>query len=141
MMDFWLQIWRSMNIGGAYPLPLMSKGENDEAEDYVVAIKSKGGDCWHYDSGVVLDGKPIQVIKQEGRRKYVQQVRPRRYTMQNPRPGTQASRSGGASTQCTHFKTEKSTWGFLVWYLADGFVFLWCRLVVLFHVLGRSLPI
>ena len=77
MMDFWLQIWRSMSIGGAYPLPLMSKGEN-EAEDYVVAIKSKGGDCWHYDSGVVLDGKPIQVINQEGRRKYVQQVRPRR---------------------------------------------------------------
>jgi hypothetical protein len=56
----------------------MSKGENDEAEDYVVAIKSKGGDCWHYDSGVVLDGKLIQVINQEGRRKYVQQVRPRR---------------------------------------------------------------
>ena len=41
--------------------------------------------------------------------------------MQNPRPGTQASRSGGASAQCTHFKAEKSTWGFLVWYLADGF--------------------
>ena len=27
--------------------------------------------------------------------------------MQNPRPGTQASRSGGASAQCTHFKAEK----------------------------------
>ena len=78
-------------------------------------------DCWHYDSGVVLDGKLIQVINQEGRRKYVQQVRPRRYTMQNPRPGTQASRSGGASVLCTHFKAEISTWGFLVWYLADGF--------------------
>jgi hypothetical protein len=40
-------------------LPLMSKGEN-EAEDVEVAIKSKGGDCWHYGSGmisdVVLDG-------------------------------------------------------------------------------------
>ena len=37
----------------------MSKGEN-EAEDFEVAIKSKGGDCWHYGSGmisdVVLDG-------------------------------------------------------------------------------------
>ena len=48
-----LQIWfifrRSMILGGAYPLPLMSKREN-EAEDYEVAIKSKGGDCWHYGS-------------------------------------------------------------------------------------------
>ena len=36
---------------------------------YVVAIKSKGGVCWHYDSGVVLDGKRLQVVNQEGRRK------------------------------------------------------------------------
>ena len=46
-----LQIWfifrGSMSLGGAYPLPLMSKGEN-EAEVCQVAIKSKGGDCWHY---------------------------------------------------------------------------------------------
>ena len=28
------------------PLPLMTKGEND-FEDLGVAIKSKGGDCWH----------------------------------------------------------------------------------------------
>ena len=34
-------------------LPLMSKGEND-VEDLEVAIKSKGGDCWHYDSGMPL---------------------------------------------------------------------------------------
>jgi len=35
----------------------MSKGEND-IEDLEITIKSKGGDCWHYDSGtgVVLDG-------------------------------------------------------------------------------------
>jgi hypothetical protein len=26
----------------------------------VVAIKSKGGDCWHYDSGVVLDGNSLR---------------------------------------------------------------------------------
>ena len=25
----------------------------------VVAIKSKGGDCWHYDACVVLDGNPL----------------------------------------------------------------------------------
>ena len=25
----------------------------------VVAIKSKGGDCWHYDAYVVLDGNPL----------------------------------------------------------------------------------
>ena len=34
-------------------------------------------------------------------------MRTRRYTMQGPRPETLASRSGGASTQCTHFKIEK----------------------------------
>jgi len=42
----------------------MSKGEND-IEDFDVAIKSKGGDCWHYDSGrgVVLDGNSWQLIQ------------------------------------------------------------------------------
>ena len=35
------------------PLPLMSKGKND-VEDLEVTIKSKGGDCWHYDSGLAL---------------------------------------------------------------------------------------
>jgi len=35
------------------PLPLISKGEND-FEDLGVAIKSKGGDCWHYDSSLPL---------------------------------------------------------------------------------------
>ena len=35
------------------PLPLMSKGEN-VVEDFEVAIKSKGGDCWHYDSSLAL---------------------------------------------------------------------------------------
>ena len=25
----------------------------------MVAIKSKGGDCWHYDVCVVLDGNPL----------------------------------------------------------------------------------
>ena len=35
----------------------MSKGEN-EAEVCEVAIKSKGGDCWHYVTNVVLDGNP-----------------------------------------------------------------------------------
>jgi len=29
----------------------------------MVAIKSKGGDCWHYDACVVLDGNPL-VAKQ-----------------------------------------------------------------------------
>jgi len=37
------------------PLPLMSKGESEMA----VAIKSKGGDCWHYDACIVLDGNPL----------------------------------------------------------------------------------
>ena len=37
----------------------MSKGEN-EAEDFEVAIKSKGGDCWHYVSSVVLDGNSLR---------------------------------------------------------------------------------
>jgi len=31
----------------------MSKGEN-KAEDFEVAIKSKGGDCWHYVSGMIM---------------------------------------------------------------------------------------
>jgi len=35
------------------PLHLMTKGEND-FEWLVVAIKSKGGDCWHYDTGLAL---------------------------------------------------------------------------------------
>ena len=35
------------------PLPLMSKGEND-FEDLGLAIKSKGGDYCHYDSGLAL---------------------------------------------------------------------------------------
>ena len=35
------------------PLPLMSKEEN-ELKIFEVAIKSKGGDCWHYDSGMSL---------------------------------------------------------------------------------------
>jgi len=35
------------------PLPLMTKGEND-FEDFGVAIKFKGGDCWHYETGVAL---------------------------------------------------------------------------------------
>jgi len=39
-----------------HPLPLMSKGESDFG---VVAIKSKGGDFWHYDACVVLDGNPL----------------------------------------------------------------------------------
>ena len=47
-------------LRGSIPLlPLMSKGEN-EAEVCEVAIKSKGGDCWHYGSGVVLDGNPFR---------------------------------------------------------------------------------
>jgi len=25
----------------------------------MVAIKSKGGDCWHYDTSVVLDGNSL----------------------------------------------------------------------------------
>ena len=35
------------------PLPLMSKGEND-FEWLGVAIKSKGGYYWHYDTGLAL---------------------------------------------------------------------------------------
>ena len=50
--DSSLQIW-SIVRGSINPLPLMSKGEND-IEDLEVAIKSKGGDCWHYDSGLAL---------------------------------------------------------------------------------------
>jgi len=42
--------------GSITPFPLMSKGENDveDLEDLEIAIKSKGGDCWHYDSGLAL---------------------------------------------------------------------------------------
>jgi hypothetical protein len=36
-----VQIWRSMSLGGAYPLPLMSKGEN-EAEDLRLPSSPKG---------------------------------------------------------------------------------------------------
>jgi hypothetical protein len=42
----------------------MTKGEND-SKDLGVAIKSKGGDCWHFgtgvalDTGVVLDGNSL----------------------------------------------------------------------------------
>ena len=43
-----LQIWfifrGSMILGGAYPFALDVKG----GEVCEVAIKSKGGDCWHY---------------------------------------------------------------------------------------------
>jgi len=35
------------------PFLMMSKGEN-EFEDLGVAIKSKGGDCWHYGTGLEL---------------------------------------------------------------------------------------
>ena len=35
------------------PLPLMTKGENN-LEDLGVTIKSKGGDCWHYGTGLEL---------------------------------------------------------------------------------------
>ena len=41
------------NQGEYNPFPLMSKGEND-VEDFEVAIKSEGGDCWHYDSSMAL---------------------------------------------------------------------------------------
>ena len=39
---------------------------------------------------------------------------------------------------------EIHMWGFLMfysWYLADGIGLLWCRLVVLIHVLRKSFPI
>ena len=39
--------------GELNPFPLMTKGEND-FEWLGVAIKSKGGDCWHYDTGLAL---------------------------------------------------------------------------------------
>jgi len=39
--------------GEQNPFPLMTKGEND-FEDLRVAIMSKGGDCWHYDTRVAL---------------------------------------------------------------------------------------
>ena len=39
--------------GERNPLPLMTKGEND-FEDLGVAMKSKGGDCWHFGTGVAL---------------------------------------------------------------------------------------
>ena len=77
-------------------MPLISKGEN-EAEDFEVAIKSKGGDCWHCGSGmisdVVLDGKhPWHGShfdeNKEVRRRTVQEVRTRRYAMEGPRPNT-----------------------------------------------------
>jgi len=54
-----------MFSGEHNPLPLMTKGEN-EFENIEVAIKSKGGDCWHYElgwcygTGVVLDGNSLK---------------------------------------------------------------------------------
>jgi len=39
--------------GELHPFPLMKKGEND-FEDLGVAIKSKGGDRWHYELGLAL---------------------------------------------------------------------------------------
>jgi len=56
-----------------FPLPLMSKGERilvllviynsflqlAEINTIMVSIKSKGGDCWHYDTSVVLDGNSL----------------------------------------------------------------------------------
>ena len=50
----WFFIADLVHIQGEHnPLPLMSKGEN-EAEDFEVAIKSKGGDCWHYGSDMII---------------------------------------------------------------------------------------
>ena len=40
----------SMYSGGAQPFALDDKG----GEDLGVAIKSKGGDCWHFGTGVAL---------------------------------------------------------------------------------------
>jgi len=47
------QSFLACSQGENNPLPLMTKGEND-FEDLRVAIKSKGGYCWHYDSGLAL---------------------------------------------------------------------------------------
>ena len=51
-------------------MSLMSKGEND-FEDLGVAIKFKGGDCWHYGTGVVLHGSSLwcQILVQHFRMK------------------------------------------------------------------------
>ena len=53
LLQTWSIIRGACSQGEHNPLPLMSKGEND-VEDLEVVIKSKGGDCWHYDSGLAV---------------------------------------------------------------------------------------
>jgi len=43
--------------GGEYlGLPFAHDLKGGACLGVVVSIKSNGGDCWHYDTGVVLDG-------------------------------------------------------------------------------------
>ena len=69
---------------GAWPFALDVKG--GEWLGVVVAIKSKGGDCWHYDTGVVPDGNSFRwkIIVQEVNNKELQmslqRMKKERYT-------------------------------------------------------------
>ena len=45
--------------GGYLGLPFSLDVKGGESLVVVVAIKSKRGDCWHYDSSIVLDGNPL----------------------------------------------------------------------------------
>jgi len=128
----------------------MSKGEND-IEDLEVAIKSKGGDCWHYDSGigVVLDGNSWQLIQiansdqalkisknKEVRRCSVQKVRTRRYADQEVRTYTQVPRSEGAVPRIHSLqgKEARSRGVYHVWLvvLSPSITILWFWSMVLF---------
>ena len=50
----WFFIADLVHLQGEHKhFPLMSKGEN-VAKVFEVSIKSKGGDCWHYGSGMII---------------------------------------------------------------------------------------
>ena len=49
------------NTMGEYlGLPFARNVKGGEWLGVIVSIKSKGGDCWHYDTGVVLDGNLLR---------------------------------------------------------------------------------
>jgi len=128
----------------------MSKGEND-IEDLEVAIKSKGGDCWNYDSGtgVVLDGNSWQLIQiansdqalkisknKEVRRFSDQKVCTHRYADQEVCTYMQVPRPEGAVPRIHSFqgKEARSCGVYHVWpvVLSPSITILWFWSVVLF---------
>ena len=107
----------SMSLGGAYPLPLMSKGEN-EAEVCEVAIKSKGEIVGITFSGVVLDGNSsgkalslMKIKKDAGNRfrKCAPAGIPCRNRVQGRRPAVQGVRPPSAHIS----RQRKARGGFL----------------------------